>query len=319
MCFEVSGEPIRQLQLKELDFQRLNEHDKEVTVLRIDSELLYSIDRGGNFHIWEIGNPKNVVIKYKFPVCEHGLESLCYDDEYIYIGGVYTDSKIWIWDKNDLREEAVLTHHPNSILDMSVKNSTLVCASADGSISIIEIPNWYEPQILETDQKILQAVEIDKHRIYAGGIGNKVSIFRIDNHDLITELVGHDATIFSLSVDEEFIYSGSGEIWWGGPGSPRPLLFESAVRVWEKSNWECVSILDGHKDNINDITIDDANIYSVSDDGTIRIYSKEDWSQKIVIEIDQRINAITTNADSIYIACGDASIIQIDKRSFPSL
>jgi hypothetical protein len=212
-----------------------------------------------------------------------------------------------------------MTHHANSILDMSVKSGTLVCASVDGSISIIEVPNWYEPQILETDQKILQAVEIDKHHIYAGGIGNKVSIFRIDNHDLITELIGHDANIFSLLVHDKFVYSGSGEIWWGGPGSPRPSVFESAVRVCDKSNWERVSILDGHKDNVNDIRIDEGNVYSVSDDGTVRIYSKEDWSQKIVIEVDQRINAITTDTDSIYIACGDASIIQIDKRSFPSL
>lgn len=316
MCFEVSGEPMHKFQLQELDFQRLNEHDKEVTVLKIDSGLLYSIDRGGNFYIWEIGSSKNTVLKYQLPVCEHGLESLCYDNEYIYIGGVYTDSKIWIWDKKHIREEAVMTHHQNSILDMSVKKDTLVCGSADGSISIIEIPNWDEPQFLETDQKILQAIDIDKHYIYAGGIGNKVSIFRIDNHDLVAELIGHEATIFSLSDDEKFVYSSSGEIWWGGPGSPRPTSFESAIRIWKKNNWECVSILEGHKDNVNDVMVDRENVYSVSDDGTLRIYSKEDWSQKIVVEIDQRINAISLDADSIFLACGDSSIIQINRESF---
>jgi WD40 repeat protein len=306
------------IQLENLTHQILKEHGKEVTSLTSDSNYVYSVSRDGFLIVWD--RPKKhssqtISIRYKIPVCDHGLESLCCDDEFIYAGGVYIDSKVWIWDKDDFIEEAVLTHHSNSILDLSVKGDRLVCGSADGSISIIETPNWFDPQLLETDQKILQTVEIDDHYIYAGGIGNKVSIFNIDNQKLVAELTRHEANIFALTNDETYLYSGSGEIWWGGPGSPRPSTFESAVRVWKKSNWECVGVLEGHKDNVNDIMVHQENVYSVSDDGTLRIYSKEDWSQRLVVEVDQRINAITGDTDSIYLACGDSSIIQIDRES----
>lgn len=318
MCFELSTEPNRQYQLNDLIFQKMEKHEREVTVLEIDSENIYSVGRDGNLIVWEnhkLIDSKTTSVKYNLPVCEFSLESLCYDAERVYVGGVYMDSKIWIWDKKGFREETVLTHHPNSILGLAVKDNKLVCASADGVISIIEIPDWFEPQMIETDQKILQTIQADEQYVYAGGIGNKVSVFHHGDSTFVNDLIGHDANIFSLAVDERFVYSGSGEIWWGGPGSPRPSEFESAVRVWEKNNWECVMVLEGHKDNVNDILVDKENVYSVSDDGTLRIYAKEDWSQKIVVEIDQRINALAIDSDSIFLACGDYSIIQIDRDS----
>ncbi|GAH37287.1 unnamed protein product, partial [marine sediment metagenome] len=115
---------------------------------------------------------------------------------------------------------------------------------------------------------------------------------------------------------DKHLYSGSGELWWGGPGSPRPPEFESAVRVWDKKDWSCVTVLKGHTDNVNSIAVDNKYVYSISDDATLRIFSKIDWTETLCLKLDvMRIDAMTTDENSIYIGCSDGSVRQFSKAN----
>ena len=117
---------------------------------------------------------------------------------------------------------------------------------------------------------------MDRKYIFAGGIDDCINVFTRDELNQVASLEGHNSNILSLTSDDDYLYSGSGELWWGGPGSPRPPEFESSIRVWDKKDWSCVAVLQGHTDNVNDVATDKKYVYSISDDSTLRVYLKKD-------------------------------------------
>jgi WD40 repeat protein len=156
---------------------------------------------------------------------------------------------------------------------------------------------------------------IDKKYIYAGGIDDCTNVFDREDHEQVASLEGHDSNILSLAVDDDYLYSGSGEIWWGGPGSPRPPQFESAIRVWDKRDWSCVCVLEGHSDNVNAISVDEKFVYSISDDASLRVYSKSDWMEVYTVQLPvARIDALTIDKNSLYLGCSDGSIRHLLKK-----
>ena len=73
-------------------------------------------------------------------------------------------------------------------------------------------------------------------------------------------------------------------------------------------------ILSDHSDNVNALAVDDISIYSVSDDGTIRVNQKSNWSESVVI--DQEIGiikALAIDSEYIYIGGADNKVTKIPK------
>ena len=105
-------------------------------------------------------------------------------------------------------------------------------------------------------------------------------------------------------------------MWWGGPGSPRPPSFESAIRVWKKDSWECTMLLEGHNDNVNAIAVDTEAVYSVSDDGTIRVYQKNDWSSTWANLETGPLKALVLDKSHIYLGGTTGNIWRIPKYLF---
>ena len=74
--------------------------------------------------------------------------------------------------------------------------------------------------------------------------------------------------------------------------------------------------LEGHTDNVNTISVDDDAVYSVSDDGTLRVYKKTDWFQITVDFESGPIKALALDRSHIYLGGNMGEIWRIPKKLF---
>ncbi|MHA1637717.1 MAG: hypothetical protein ACTSUO_01125 [Candidatus Thorarchaeota archaeon] len=286
-------------------------HSFPISAIVVDQSNVYSTASDGTLIAWEKETLSHL---QTVQVSKQDLPALSMDSDFLFTGSVYDDPIIRVWDKKDLDLVSELEGHTSSILSLFSTEDYLYSGSADGSVIIWRKSDWVKHSSIDSGHQIVLSLDVDADYIYVGGINNCTNVFRKSDNTLLTSLEGHNANVFSLATDEKFVYSGSGEIWWGGPGSPRPPSFESAIRVWDKTTWECIAILSGHSDNVNALAVDDSLIYSVSDDGTLRVNVKSNWSEGEVINPGIGvINALASDSDDIYIGGADNKVTKISK------
>lgn len=289
-----------------------NMQSNSLTALTNDAKNLYVADNQGFITVW-----KKTDTSQTQRVQSHSetyLNSLFVDEDRLYGGSIWEDCTIGIHDKKTLGIVETLEGPLGTIFCLISDDSYLFSGAGDSKVVIWSKDDWSVVDSVSGQRHFVLSLAIDRNYIYAGGIDDCTNVFSRDGLDQVTSLEGHESNILSLAVDNRYLYSGSGEIWWGGPGSPRPPRFESSIRVWDKKNWSCVSVLEGHSDNVNSIATDSAYVYSISDDATLRIYSKSDWTEVLCIRVPvMRIDALTIDERSVYIGCSDGSIRQLLK------
>jgi hypothetical protein len=232
--------------------------------------------------------------------------------DYVCLGATADDGLIRVFDTSRPRNPAFSNAIPTnsgSVFALVHHRESLVAGMGEGNLGIWRTSDWKQTGLAAVQEYFVLSVEADDEFVYGGGTDKSISILDQSNLQSVSSLVGHDASVLCLAVDDEHLYSGSGEIWWGGPGSPRPPEFESAIRVWEKGDWTCLALLDGHSDNVNAICVDKSRIYSVSDDGTLRVYKKDEWSETDILKIrSARPTSLCQDRSALYIGCSDGAV-----------
>ncbi len=282
-----------------------------MTGVRVDGKRVYSVGQDGTLAVWrkdDLSHLKNISIP------DVPFSCIEIDDSHLYVGSTYMDSVVRVWNKDSYDLVATLKNDLSPIQCIKSLGSFLFTCDSSGAARIWDKSDFSCVRVLDVGQPILLSITADSSYIYVGGIGNQTNVYSRDDYSLIAELIGHDASVFALDVSNDYVFSGSGEIWWGGPGSPRPSTFESAIRMWKKGTWECTALIEGHSDNINALVVDGDYLYSISDDKSLRVYRISDQSNLAVIDFDvMAINDITLDNDSVYIACRDRTVRKIPK------
>ena len=277
-----------------------------VTALAVDKKNLYASDSDGDITVWDkshLDSPKFIPGQTSTQIV-----SLFSDGLNLFSGSIAGDPVIRIYNP-DLDLIEVLKGHVGTVFDIAADDQHLVTGSGDATVRVWNKDSWASIKSIVAQSHFVLSIALDENYIYAGGIDNCTNVFSRSNYRRIASLHGHEATILSLTVDEKYVYSGSGELWWGGPGSPRPPEFETAIRVWDKRNWNCVQILKGHSDNVNAVGVDKSYVYSASDDGSVRIYSKSDWTEVTKINSGVgRIIDLIHDDDYVYFGCSDGNV-----------
>ena len=285
-----------------------------VSAVAVDDYSLYAADSEGNLTIWSKPGLDSPDILPGQTLTQ--IESLLSDGQYLYSGSISGDTVIRVYNL-DLDLIHIIKGHVGTIFDMSVDDQHLLTGSGDATVKMWDKSDWSQVCSIVAQTHFVLSVALDDDYIYAGGIDNCTNVFSRASLKRVTSLHGHDANILSLTTDERYAYSGSGELWWGGPGSPRPSVFESAIRVWDKRDWSCVEVLSGHRDNINALAVDTNYVYSASDDSTVRVYSKADWSEVASIDIGLgRVIDLVHDAKFLYFGCSDGNVRYIAKELF---
>ena len=285
-----------------------------MTAIANDDLHLYSTDNSGMIRAWK--KPELDLFKQVQSQSSTYLLSLFADNQNLYGGTIWNDCSIKVYDKLNLDLIQTLEGPLGSVFTFASDDDNLFSGSGDSRVIIWNKKDWSEVGFVSGQRHFILSLTVDDAYIFAGGIDDCTNVFARDDLSQVTSLEGQNSNILSLACDEKYVYSGSGELWWGGPGSPRPPEFESAVRVWDKNDWSCVAVLQGHTDNVNAIATDNRFVYSVSDDSTLRIYSKTDWSETFCIDVDViRIDSMATDENFIYIGCSDGSVRQFSKAN----
>jgi len=283
-----------------------------LTAIANDDNHLYSADTSGRISFWkkpDFDNKKQVESQ-----SSTYLNSIFADNEFLYGGTVWNDCSIKVYDPRKLELIQTLEGPLGTIFVFASDDNYMFSGSGDSRVIIWDKKDWSEVGSVSGQRHFILSLAVDERFIFAGGIDDCINVFTRDDFSQIVSLEGHDANVLSLATDERYLYSGSGELWWGGPGSPRPPEFESSVRVWDKKDWSCVAVLQGHTDNVNAVATDRKFIYSISDDSTFRIYSKNDWHEVLCIDVDVvRIDAMTSDEKYVYIGCADGSVRRFSK------
>jgi len=283
-----------------------------LTALANDDLHLYSADNSGMISVWK----KSELDLFKQVQSQSStyLLSLFADNQNLYGGTIWNDCSIKVYDKLNLELKQTLEGPLGSVFVFASDDQYLFSGSGDSRVILWNKEDWSEAGFVSGQRHFILSLAVDERYIFAGGIDDCTNVFARDDFSQVTSLEGHGSNVLSLACDDKYLYSGSGELWWGGPGSPRPPEFESAVRVWDKKDWSCITVLQGHTDNVNAIATDNSYVYSISDDSTLRVYSKKDWSDVFCFVVDAiRIDAMTTDENFIYIGCSDGSIRQLAK------
>jgi hypothetical protein len=288
-----------------------------LTALTNDDLHLYAAYDSGMITMWE---KPTLDVSMQVPSGSSAyIQSLLVDDRYLYGGTLWNDCSIKVFDKQSLELKHSLQGSQGTIFVLSSRNRFLFSGTGDSRVIIWDKDDWSEHGSVSGQKHFVLSLAVDNQYIYAGGIDDCTNVIARDDLSQVTALKGHESNVLSLACDEKYLYSGSGEIWWGGPGSPRPPKFESAVRVWDKNDWDCIAVLDGHTDNVNAICTDSDFVYSISDDSTFRVYFKKNWSEVLCLEVDvTRIDTMTSHKKFVYIGCSDGSVRQFSKRYLES-
>ncbi|MGY5880699.1 MAG: hypothetical protein RTV31_10635 [Candidatus Thorarchaeota archaeon] len=282
-----------------------------VTALAVDNKNLYASDSDGGITVWDKSNLESP--KFIPGQTSTQIISLFSDGLNLFSGSISGDPVIRIYNQ-DLDLIEVLKGHVGTVFDITADKRHLVTGSGDATVRVWNKEYWASIKSIVAQTHFVLTIALDENYIYAGGIDNCTNVFSRSDFRRIASLYGHEASILSLCVDGKYVYSGSGELWWGGPGSPRPPVFESAVRVWDKTDWTCIQTLKGHNDNVNALGVDDSYVYSASDDGTVRVYSKSDWTEVTAINSGVgRIIDLTHDDDYVYFGCADGNVRYISK------
>ena len=285
-----------------------------LTALANDDLHLLSADDSGTITVWK--KPELDLLKQVQSQSSTYLNSLFADNQHVYGGTIWNDCTIKVYDKLNLELKQTLEGPLGTVFTFASDEDYLFSGSGDSRVIIWNKNDWSEAGFVSGQRHFILSLAIDEKYIFAGGIDDCTNVFARDDLSQVTSLEGHNSNILSLACDDKYLYSGSGELWWGGPGSPRPSKFESAVRVWDKKDWSCLTVLQVHTDNVNAIATDHSYVYSISDDASLRIYSKKDWSEVLCLEVDViRIDAMTTDENYIYIGCSDGSVRQFSKAN----
>jgi WD40 repeat protein len=279
-------------------------------------EFFYAADSASNILQWSKDAESESKPIRVVTAADSLVTSMNSDGFHLYVGTSYDESAIRIYEPS-LDMVRSVPSQSGTVFDIFVGTDYLVTGLTEGMLRIWLIPEMECTHEIKAQEHFALAVAADQERVYAGGIDNCTNIFSMDDGSRLASLTGHDASVFSLAVNDDYVFSGSGEIWWGGPGAPRPSVFESSVRVWSKKDWECVQLIEGHRDNVNSLCVDSTALFSASDDGTVRFYRLADWSQGVIIDLSPtRISCMSQDAARLYLGCSDGSIRVVDKSAF---
>jgi len=284
-------------------------HSIDLSCISVDINSVFSADSSGKIVKWNLDD-----LSFACSTTIRGaiINSMHIDENFLYTGSSYLDNRIRVLDKENLEVVKILDGHTSSISDLTGNSELLISCSSDSEIRVWDKTTYENINTYKSDQDILLSVVVDDAYIYTGGIGNKIDVLTISDLKLVTELRGTDASVFSLISNQTRLYSGSGEIWWGGPGSPRPPEFETAIRIWEKNTWECLGMIEGHSDNVNALALHESLLLSVSDDGSLRVYDVNSHDEILCAVLNGRgIKDITTDSAYIYTCLMTGSVWKI--------
>lgn len=272
------------------------------------SDIFFSAAGDGMVVKWDLRNPEEGELIAKLP---HAVYALAYlPGSNILVAGQNTEG-IHLLDWRNKKEVASLKLGSASIFDLQVFENSLLAATGDGSVNVIDLGTLSVQKRITRSEKSARTLAVNP-KLGEAAVGysdHMIRIFGLRDWSLKKEWVAHANSVFTLSYspDADFLLSGSRDarlkVWDARAGytqagevvahmyainhiefSPDRKHFvtcslDKSIKVWEYEGLKLIKVIDrarhaGHGTSVNKLlwTSFDDQLVSASDDRTMAIW-----------------------------------------------
>ena len=239
----------------------------------LDAHKFYAAGADGNVVEWDLDAPDTaqLLVQVNQPVYALRLDAA---KKMLFIaqkaGGLH------IVDLDRKQEVKLLNLHQKEVFDVSIVHNHIICASADGKISVINNENYtFEKYLTDLDCSVRCVTNSVKCNVFAVGSSDGcIRIYDSSTHQLKKILQKHTNSVFTLAFSpcNNYLVSGSRD---------------AHLIVWDiNNNYEVMKQIPAHYFTINSLCFSPCTQYlaTASRDKNIRIWNARTFELLKVID-----------------------------------
>jgi len=259
----------------------------------------------GMVALWDLEKPGDGELIAKLPNSIYAIHHLN-EKKLLVVGQNY--SGIHLIDYQTKKEVASLLLTTSAIFDIQSFENDLFVASADGTITIVDLEKWSVKNRINTTEKSARAIAINSTsgEMAVGFSDNYIRVFGLNDFLLKHEFKAHNNSVFALcySPDKKFLFSAGRDarlnVWDAQSDyvkseeivahmytinhivfSPDGTYFatcsmDKSIKIWDTNELKLLKVIDkgrhaGHGTSVNKLLWSsyNAQLVSASDDRTI--------------------------------------------------
>eukprot|EP01132_Coremiostelium_polycephalum_P002804 gene2804-3486_t len=186
---------------------------------------------------------------------EGPVETLCYNDQYLFSGS--SDHSIKVWDLKKLRCIFTLEGHSDSVRTVLLNDKYLFSGSADKTIKVWDLKTLECKFTLEGHTRAVKTLCTSGQYLFSGSNDKSIKVWDLKTFRCNYTLKGHTKWVTAVCIMGTNLYSGS---------------YDKTIRVWSLKSLDCVATLRGHERWVENLIISDKYLFSASDDNTIKVW-----------------------------------------------
>ncbi|XP_043475766.1 F-box/WD repeat-containing protein 1A-like [Leptopilina heterotoma] len=169
------------------------------------------------------------------------------------------DKQIIVRNTEDGEIIQILRHHTDNVMDIALKDNTLITASKDCSLAVWTIisPKIFDRQISLRHENSVNVVDLNEKYIASGSTDTTIKLWNRSTFRIHSTLTGHIRGITCLKYENNIIVSGSAD---------------QTIRIWKVDTLCCLKELKDHYEMVRSITFNEKYIISGSKNEKIKIW-----------------------------------------------
>lgn len=265
-----------------------------------DNGKFYTAGADGFVVEWDISDPDKGKLIAKVPNTVYALCPLL--DTHQLVVGQNTDG-IHLLDIKSGKELKSLKLTDQAVFSIQRFKNELYIGTGDGWLLVVDLGTWTVTKKVKVSEKSVRAIVVDEERenVWTAASDHMIRGYSIDTLSEIRELIGHENSVFALTIspDSKYLLSGSRD---------------AHLRVWNLEGFiETQEDIIAHMYTINDIVFrkDGKYFATCSKDKSVKIWRTKDFRLLKVLDKERyaghgtSVNRLTWLEDEIIISVSD--------------
>ncbi|MDM8568578.1 WD40 repeat domain-containing protein [Thiotrichales bacterium HSG1] len=274
----------------------LKDHTDTVEAVVFDSQGKWLASSGDDKQIifWSLPNPNREELYRLQASNKVWALAVSPDGKLLASGG--NDNNISLWDKKGKLFELLdsFEGHTGDIFSLafSPNGNLLASSSSDKTVRLWDVETAQEIHAFKHTNKIKTvAFSSDAKLLAAGGDDGEVYLYKTNSKQLQHTFKGHRSEIFGLSFieNDKYLVSASSD---------------KNLRLWDVNSGVTLQVLQGHTARVTDVTTYKNQIFSSSNDRTVKSWNPLPLANQYNIDLQEELSSTAISPDGKKVAVG---------------